>query len=58
MAQKSSKLVRPREATTWNPCPLTSPDKRLLVLDLILVIIWGRLCSWPRLDGCRRRPGN
>ncbi|RYQ82828.1 hypothetical protein Ahy_B10g101395 [Arachis hypogaea] len=42
--------VRPRATTAWNSCPMTSPDKGLLVLDLVLLVLQGWLGRRPRLD--------
>ncbi|RYR47287.1 hypothetical protein Ahy_A07g033234 [Arachis hypogaea] len=49
---KSSKEVRSHATTGWNSCPMTSPDKGLLILDLVLLVIRGWLCRRPRLDMC------
>ncbi|RYQ87811.1 hypothetical protein Ahy_B09g095354 [Arachis hypogaea] len=41
---------------TGYPCPLTSPDKRLLILDVIPILLRGRLCRWRNMQGCRSQP--
>ncbi|XP_057734068.1 uncharacterized protein LOC130949336 [Arachis stenosperma] len=38
------------EDPAWNPCPMTSPDQRLLILYVIPLLILGWLCNSGRMD--------
>ncbi|RYR07721.1 hypothetical protein Ahy_B05g075138 [Arachis hypogaea] len=48
--------MRSSTTATGYPCPLTSADKRLLILDVIPILLRGRLCRWRNMQGCRSHP--